>query len=60
MEAIIRRIKYWNSKSEFFWDIFPQSRNVGQVIYLFNNPEGRDGEGGGRGVRDGGHVYTHG
>ena len=60
MEAIIRRIKYWNSKSEFFWDMFPQSRNVGQVIYLFNNPEVWDGEGGGRGVHDWGHMYTHG
>ena len=27
---------------------------------LWDDPEGRDGEGGGRGVQDGGHVYTHG
>ena len=25
-----------------------------------DNPEGWDGEGGGRGVRDGGHMYTFG
>ena len=25
-----------------------------------DNPEGWDGEGGGRGVQDGGHMYTHG
>ena len=25
-----------------------------------DNPEGWDGEGGGRGDRDGGHMYTHG
>ena len=26
----------------------------------WDNSEGWDGEGGGRGVQDGGHVYTHG
>ena len=26
----------------------------------WDNPEGWDGEGGDRGVRDGGHMYTHG
>ena len=26
----------------------------------WDNPEGWDGEGGGRGVQDGGHRYTHG
>ena len=26
----------------------------------WNNAEGWDGEGGGRGVQDGGHMYTHG
>ena len=26
----------------------------------WDDPEGWDGEGGGRGVRDGEHVYTHG
>ena len=26
----------------------------------WDNPEGWDGEGGGRGVQDGGHTYTHG
>ena len=26
----------------------------------WNDPEGRDGEGGGRGVQDGEHMYTHG
>jgi len=26
----------------------------------WDNPEGWDGEGGGRGVQDGGHMYTHG
>ena len=26
----------------------------------WDNPEGWDGEGGGRGIRDGGHMYTHG
>ena len=26
----------------------------------WDNPEGRDGEGSGRGVQDGGHMYTHG
>ena len=25
-----------------------------------DDPEGCDGEGGGRGVQDGGHIYTHG
>ena len=27
---------------------------------LWDNPEGWDGEGGGSGVWDGGHTYTHG
>jgi len=26
----------------------------------WDNPEGWDGEGDGNGVRDGGHMYTHG
>ena len=26
----------------------------------WDNPEGWDGEGGGRGIRDGGHMYTNG
>jgi len=26
----------------------------------WDNPEGWDGEGGGRGIRDRGHMYTHG
>ena len=26
----------------------------------WDNPEGWNGEGGGRGVQDGGHMYTHG
>ena len=26
----------------------------------WDNPEGRDGEGGGRGSRDGGHMHTRG
>ena len=26
----------------------------------WDNPEGWDGEGGGRGVQDRGHMYTHG
>ena len=26
----------------------------------WDNPDGRDGEGGGKGVQDGGHIYTHG
>jgi len=26
----------------------------------WDNPEGGDGKGGGRGVQDGGHMYTHG
>ena len=26
----------------------------------WDNPEGWDREGGGRGVQDGGHMYTHG
>ena len=25
----------------------------------WDNPEGWDGEGGGRGIQDGGHMYTH-
>ena len=25
----------------------------------WDNPEGRDGEGGGKGFWDGGHMYTH-
>ena len=27
---------------------------------LWGNPEGEDGGGGGRGVQDGEHMYTHG
>ena len=27
---------------------------------FWDNPEGWDGEGGGRGVQDGGHMHTHG
>ena len=27
---------------------------------LWDNPEGWDGEGGGRGFQDGEHMYTHG
>ena len=26
----------------------------------WDDPEGRDGEGGGKGVQDGEHMYTHG
>jgi len=26
----------------------------------WDKPEGWDGEGGGRGLQDGGHMYTHG
>ena len=26
----------------------------------WDDPEGSDGEGGGRGVQDGDHIYTHG
>ena len=26
----------------------------------WDDPEGWDGEGGGRGIQDGGHMYTHG
>ena len=26
----------------------------------WDDPEGRDGEGGGRGIQDGEHMYTHG
>ena len=26
----------------------------------WDDPEGWDGEGGGRGIQDGGHTYTHG
>ena len=29
-------------------------------LVLWDNSEGWDGEGGGRGIRDGGHMYTHG
>ena len=29
-------------------------------LVLWNNPEGRGGEGGERGVQDGGRMYTHG
>ena len=30
------------------------------MLVHWDNPEGWDGEGGGRGVWDVGHVYTHG
>ena len=29
-------------------------------LVLWDDPEGWGGEGGGRGIRDGGHMYTHG
>ena len=29
-------------------------------LVLWDDPEGWDGEGGGRGVQDGGHMYSHG
>ena len=29
-------------------------------LYFFDDPEGWDGERGGRGVQDGEHMYTHG
>ena len=29
-------------------------------LVLWDDPEGWDGEGGGRGVQDGEHMYTHG
>ena len=29
-------------------------------LVYWNDPEGWDGEGSGRGVQDGGHMYTHG
>ena len=35
-----------------------QSAQSAQVHW--DDPEGRDGEGGGRGVQDGEHVYIHG
>ena len=30
------------------------------VLVHWDDPEGRDGEGGGRGAQDGEHMYTHG
>ena len=45
-------------------EIDHQSRSMHETgrsgsVY-WDDPEGWDGEGGGRGVRDGGHMYTHG
>ena len=31
-----------------------------QTSVLWDNPEVQSGKGGGRGVHDGGHMYTHG
>ena len=33
---------------------------TGHSLVYWDNLEGWDGEGGGRGVQDGGHMYTHG
>ena len=30
------------------------------LVQALDDPEGRDGKGGGRGVQDGEHMYTHG
>ena len=40
----------------------PGSMNETGCSWLvhWDDPEGWDGEGGGRGVQDGGHMYTHG
>ena len=35
-----------------------ETRRPGPVHW--DDPEGLDGEGGGKGVQDGGHMYTHG
>ena len=36
-----------------------QSTGCSGLVH-WDDPEGWDGEGGGRGVQDGGHTYTHG
>ena len=42
-------------------EIDDQSHETGhsQLVH-WDNPEGWDGKGGGTGVQDGGHMYTHG
>ena len=37
-----------------------ESWTVKKAEHHWDDPEGWDGEGGGRGVQDGEHMYTHG
>ena len=49
-------------KHEYYhmWNRWPvQVRGMKQPV-CWDKPEGWDGEGGGRGLQDGGHMYTHG
>jgi len=43
---------------QFYFQFFKESGSLGLVHW--DDPEGWYGEGGGRGVQDGEHVYTHG
>ena len=38
----------------------PINETGGSGLAHWDDPEGWDGEGGGRGLQDGGHMYTHG
>ena len=43
LKSLLMKVKEKSEKAGLNWD----------------DPEGWDGEGGGRGVQDGGHMYTH-
>ena len=43
------------------FDAWNEALKAGTLwVYQVDNPEGWDGEGGGSGVQDGEHMYTHG
>ena len=58
----------WENSIETF--ILPYVKSITSPVLMdekghsgavhWDDPEGWDGEGGGRGVQDGGHMYTHG
>ena len=62
----------WEGASGWGTRVYPRSeeRRVGKECSMHetgcsglvhgDDPEGWDGEGGGRGVQDGEHIYTHG
>ena len=39
---------------------YPTPAHSSHAVPAYQKGEGGDGEGGGRGVQDGGHMYTHG